>query len=111
VSENFSDRLTHGVRNIMTAVIPLHSFTTKQVSGICLVPIPKIYQLKKGLESGLHFIETRSTSNTKQIEWFTPGLTQIELSHWVSIGRKSAWSAQRLEAFKCASIWLAEVAA
>jgi len=88
----------------------LHSFTTRQISEICLVPLAKVYSLKKQLTEGLHFVETRSTSNTKSIEWFVPGLTQIELLHWLLIGRKSSWSVQRLEAFKRASIWLAEVA-
>jgi len=87
------------------------TLTTSQISESTLVPLSKVYALKKKLVAGLHFVEIRSTSNTKQIEWFTPGLTQIELSHWLSIGRKSAWSAPRLEAFTRASQWLAEVAA
>lgn len=91
-------------------VIPLHSFTTRQISESTLVPLSKVYALKKQLTEGLHFVEIRSTSNTKQISFSPSGLTAIEISHWLLIGRKSAWSVPRLEAFTRASKWL-EVAA
>ena len=89
----------------------LHGFTTRQVSEICLVPLSKVYSLKKQLTEGFHFVETRSTSNTKLISFSTSALTAIELSYWMKVGIARQWSEQRLDAFRITSEWLAEVAA
>ena len=83
------------------------TLTTSQISESTLVPLSKVYTLKKKLIAGLHYREIRSTSNnTKQIEWFGAGVTAIENLHWLPAGIKAAWSPERIEAFKQTSLSL-----
>jgi len=82
------------------------TFTAKQVSELAKVPLAKVYSLKKQLTEGFHFVETRSTSNTKLISFTASGLSGIELNYWLKIAKSENWSQPRLDAFKLASLWL-----
>ena len=80
--------------------IQSRTLTTSQIAQSTLVPLAKVYALKKQLIAGHHYREIRSTSNTKQIEWLPAGATAIEALYWLPAGKKAVWSPARLEAFQ-----------
>jgi len=82
------------------------ALSTRQVADLLLIPQSKIYALRKNLQVDRHYLESRNSNNCKSYSFTGSGVSQIELSHWLSIGRKSAWSVPRLEAFTRASQWL-----
>jgi len=81
--------------------------TTSQVSTDTLVPLSKVYALKKQLTVGVHYREIRSPlNNTKQIEWLPAGVLAIESLHWQNIGSRLAWSKERIESYHQTALWL-----
>jgi hypothetical protein len=84
---------------------PPYSLNTQQVAELTLVPLHRIYQLRKHL-SCTHYSETRNANNCKVLQFTAPGVNQLELSHWLAFGRKSGWSETRLKAFRVASEWM-----
>ena len=82
-----------------------YSLNTKQVAELTLVPLSRIYQIKKHL-SCTHYSETRNENNCKVLAFFTPGVNQIEITYWLDFGRKSGWSEARLKCFEIASRWM-----
>ena len=88
------------------------TFTAKQVSELVQVPLSKVYSIRKTeLRPGHHYQETLNTSNSKCLTFTAAGISKIETTCWLSIGRKSGWSEARLKCFEIASLWLAEVTA
>jgi hypothetical protein len=87
-------------------ICPLHSLSTKQVAELTLIPVARIYQLKKNLRAVEHYSEARSVTNSRILIWSAPGVTQLELTHWLRFGIANNWSQQRLKAFEVASKWM-----
>jgi len=82
------------------------TLTTNQVSIDTLVPLSKVYALKKQLTAGVHYREIKSLNNTKQIEWLPAGVLAIENLHWQNIGSRLAWSKERIESYHQTAFWL-----
>ena len=87
------------------------TFSTKQVSELTLIPLPKLYQLRKALRPDVDYTERLNSNRTRTYSFSAPGVTALELTYWLDFGRKSGWSEARLKCFEIASQWLAEVEA
>ena len=98
-------------RPIDAVDIPL-TFTANQVSELAKVPLSKVYSIRKTeLRAGHHYTETLNSNNCKCFGFKPSSVSAIELAYWLKVGVAQNWTEQRLDAFRRASEWLAEVEA